>query len=81
MKLEPAQRAAALAAIRAAGGELADPIDAWAAGSPARRQVFVTAQPAPLARGEPYDTWVVTFAADGSAISVERFSSTACRSS
>jgi hypothetical protein len=79
VQVNSAERAAALAAIRQAGGTLPDPIDAWASDEPGRRQIFVTALSPTLNRGEAYDTWVVTLAADGSAISVERFRSTACR--
>jgi hypothetical protein len=79
VKVDPEERAAALAAIRGAGVELTEPVDAWASDAPGRRQVFVSARATTVERGDIYDTWLVTLAADGSAISVERFRSTACR--
>jgi len=69
---------AALAAIRRAGRELSGPLDAWATGPPARRQVFVSEGAGDARRGQEYDTWVVTLAADGSAVQVECFRSAAC---
>jgi hypothetical protein len=77
--VDPAERAVALAAIRGAGGELTEAVEVWASDAPGRRQIFVSARAPALQRGDRYDSWLVTLAADGSALAVERFASTACR--
>ena len=70
----------ALAAIRGAGGEVASVLETWAVDQGAKREVFVVdAGASRVERGEPYATWLVTFALDGSLLAVNRFESLACR--
>lgn len=72
--------ATSLEAIRTAGGDVSNVLDAWETPLGNNVQVFVSAGSADaLRRGEPYDTWVVTLGLYGSATSVERFPSTACQ--
>jgi hypothetical protein len=70
----------ALAAIRGAGGDVTHVLETWAVDHGAKREVFVIdAGASPVERGEPYATWLVTFAPDGSLLRVDRFESRACR--
>jgi hypothetical protein len=70
----------ALAAIRGAGGDVAHVLETWAVDRGAKREIFVVdAGASPVERGEPYATWLVTFARDGSLLGVDRFESLACR--
>jgi hypothetical protein len=69
-----------LAAIRGAGGDVSRVLETWVVDHGARREVFVIdGGDSPVERGEPYATWLVTFAPDGSLLGVDRFESRACR--
>jgi hypothetical protein len=78
--LASAELERALTAIRGAGGDVAHVLEVWAVDHGAKREVFVVdAGTSPVGRGEPYATWLVTFALDGSLLGVDRFESRACR--
>lgn len=67
-----------LAAIRAQGDLLPETIESWEVPTNGGRQVFVTQRADAIEAGTPYPTWVVTLAADGGVIAIERFVSLAC---
>jgi hypothetical protein len=78
----PSELQTALEAMRRAGAAFTDIAEAWITPGTKRRQLFVVTRRTPtLERGDPYDTWIVNLASDGSVIGVDRFESIACRTS
>jgi len=64
-------------AIRRAGGTVVQEVEAWASRGPPLL-VFVAPIDGSIGRGNAYDTWVITFAPDGSPWNAEQFRSAAC---
>jgi len=71
----------ALDAIRSGDGTEFAVIDTWQTSTGDGHQVFVSVAPGSrLERGDVYETWVVILGRNGDVVSLERFSSQACRS-
>lgn len=79
MTIDTQRLATALDAIGRAGGNPSDLMDAWEGTVDSGAQVFVSLAPRGLQKGDPYVTWLVTLAPDGSVLALDRFSSTTCR--